>query len=111
MNLVRLGLGFLAVTALFIGVGWATGLRKRGSAVALAAEALVLTLLAGLWFASLGHGGWLLAFLLIGLLASGRAGGPAAWGGPGGFTAQVRVTAITAMRYIAAGWLLSLILG
>ncbi len=31
-------------------------------------EALLLTLFASLWFASLGHGGWLLLFLLIGLL-------------------------------------------
>jgi hypothetical protein len=34
-------------------------------------EALVLTLLAALWFGSLGHGGWLLVFLLLGTLAGG----------------------------------------
>jgi hypothetical protein len=31
-------------------------------------EALLLTLFAALWFASLGHGGWPLLFLLLGLL-------------------------------------------
>lgn len=34
-----------------------------------AAEAGVLTLFASLWFDSLGHGGWFLLFLLVGLLA------------------------------------------
>ena len=34
-------------------------------------EALVLTLLATLWFDSLGSGGWWLVFLLIGVLAIG----------------------------------------
>ena len=34
-------------------------------------EALVLTLLAALWFASLGSGGWWLLFLLFGVLAIG----------------------------------------
>ncbi len=33
------------------------------------AEAGVLTLFASLWFDSLGHGGWFLLFLLVGLLA------------------------------------------
>jgi len=34
-----------------------------------AAEALGATLLAALWFGSLGHGGWVLLFLLLGALA------------------------------------------
>ena len=34
-------------------------------------ESLLLTLLAALWFASLGHGGWFLLFLLLGLLVEG----------------------------------------
>lgn len=34
-------------------------------------EALLLTLLGGLWFGSLGSGGWWLVFLLIGVLAIG----------------------------------------
>jgi hypothetical protein len=31
-------------------------------------ESLLLTLFAALWFGSLGHGGWLLLFLVLGLL-------------------------------------------
>jgi hypothetical protein len=111
VTLVRLGLGFLAVAALFIGLGWVTGPRERRNAVALAAEALVLTLLAGLWFASLGNGGWVPVFLLIGLLASGPAGGPAPQGGGGGPAVRYRATALSALRYVAAGGLLALILG
>ncbi len=34
-------------------------------------RALALTLLAALWFGSLGHGGWLLIFLLLGALVAG----------------------------------------
>ena len=37
------------------------------------ADALLLTLFAGLWFASLGHGGWVLLFLMVGLLVEGPA--------------------------------------
>lgn len=33
-------------------------------------ESLVLTLFASLWFDSLGHGGWWLVFLLVGILAT-----------------------------------------
>ncbi len=36
-------------------------------------ESLVLSLFAALWFASLGHGGWLLLFALLGLLMEGPA--------------------------------------
>jgi hypothetical protein len=34
-----------------------------------AAEALLVTLFAALWFDSLGHGGWWLLFFLVGLMA------------------------------------------
>ena len=36
-------------------------------------EALVLTLVAALWFGSLGHGGWVVLFLLLGALPAGAA--------------------------------------
>jgi hypothetical protein len=82
---------FLLVALLFTGyallaASWLAGppgagspasgprIRLRVSRVvwpAAAGEALVLTLLAALWFDSLGHGGWLLVFSLLGLLASG----------------------------------------
>lgn len=44
---------------------WAT---LRARLILPLGEALLLTLFASLWFASLGHGGWLLLFLLVGLL-------------------------------------------
>lgn len=47
--------------------GWGAALRAAW--LPAAAEALALTLLAALWFGSLGHGGWLLLFLLLGTLA------------------------------------------
>jgi len=68
-----------------------------------AAEALVLTLLAALWFASLGHGGWVLLFLLFGALT----GGWDAWlrrrlaGAPGGPPLWPFVASL--LRYLAAG--------
>lgn len=40
----------------------------RAALPSLAIEALLLTLFAGLWFASLGHGGWVLLFALVGAL-------------------------------------------
>lgn len=110
MTLVRLALAFAAVAALFIGVAWATGRRERGNAAAAAAEALLLTLLGALWFASLGSGGWVPVFLLLGVLSSGigslgGTGGGAAWR-----SVWFRVTAVTTIRYIVAGGLLFLLL-
>jgi hypothetical protein len=111
LTLLRTGLAFLAVAALFVGYGWVAGLRKRRDAIALAAEALALTLLGTLWFASLGHGGWVLVFLLLGLLVSAArtAAGPGA--APSAQTAWLRATALSAVRYVAAGALLFLIAG
>jgi hypothetical protein len=41
---------------------------RRGLLRLLLIEALILSMFAALWFASLGHGGWVLLFLLLGLL-------------------------------------------
>jgi len=74
-------------------------------------EALVLTLLASLWFGSLGHGGWWLVFLLVGALVAGAdrwtrrrlTGAPPVY--------ELRWFALGLFRYLAAGalcsWLLS----
>ena len=43
----------------------------RGRLLVYAGESLLLSLFAALWFASLGHGGWLLLFLLLGILMEG----------------------------------------
>lgn len=50
-------------------VAWGAAVRAAWPPAA--AEAFGLTLLAALWFGSLGHGGWLTVFLLVGALASG----------------------------------------
>jgi hypothetical protein len=77
--LPRLLVAWLAVTVWFL--VWQEGRRRLGGAGAgsqsvswqhralpALAEALLLTLFAALWFASLGHGGWLLLFGLLGAL-------------------------------------------
>jgi len=79
MALPRLLLGWMAAWVLFL--VWevvegkvAGGPREPGrkwlrrAPGAYFIEALLFTLIAGLWFASLGHGGWWLLFGLIGLL-------------------------------------------
>lgn len=107
MTVVRLGLAFLAVGALFVGFAWLAAGKERGNAVTAAAEALLLTLLGALWFSSLGHGSWVLVFLLIGLMVS-VAGHPVGTGAGAGW---FRVTALTALRYLAAGAILALLIG
>ncbi len=71
-SLVLLGWGLLrervAGRAADSGARW----QRPGPRVYLG-EATLLVLLAALWFGSLGHGGWLLLFLLVGLLLEWRA--------------------------------------
>jgi hypothetical protein len=74
--LTRLALAWLLVSAWF--VLWEMGTTRlvpaatpgprRGLLRLLLVEALVVSMFASLWFASLGHGGWVLLFLLLGLL-------------------------------------------
>lgn len=67
------------------------------------AEALFLTLLAALWFGSLGHGGWVVLFLLLGAIA----GGGDRWahsrlrGAPAG--AEVQLFVASLLKYLLAG--------
>jgi hypothetical protein len=86
MSLTTLAGAFVVVGAIFIAAGllttrwgWADGpdstAARPGTASAIARvwpaasfEALLLTLIAALWFGSLGHGGWVLLFLLLGAL-------------------------------------------
>ena len=111
MTLLRLGAAWLAVTVLFVAAAWASGDRDRRSATVAAVEAGVVALLAALWFGSLGHGGWLPVFLLLGLLASGSE----RWRAPAGRgpsrTLRLRATIATTIRYILSGLLLALLLG
>ena len=69
MTLGRLLIAWLFVALWFAVVAWLV--RRRAESLAWATgEALVLTLLASLWFDSLGHGGWWLVFFLVGILVA-----------------------------------------
>ena len=112
MTLSRLVLAWAPVTLGFIGFAWVTerwsaaGHRPRRFA-RVAGEALVLTLLASLWFDSLGHGGWWLLFFLLGVLA----GLPARLREVDSTEAPARravlLGLLDAARYVAAGAILA----
>jgi hypothetical protein len=83
--------------------GWGAALRAVW--LPAAAEAFGLTLLAALWFGSLGHGGWVTVFLLVGALAAG----PERWLRHRLLQTPVRQEVVLFVlglaRYAAAGWL------
>ncbi len=111
MTLVRLGAAWLTVALLFVAAAWLSGDRDRRSAMVAAAEALLVTLLGALWFGSLGHGSWLLVFVLLGLLASGaERWRPSAARGPSRML-RFRATLATTIRYVLSGLILTLLLG
>lgn len=101
------------VAALFLLWAWQANGRQlnRPAALVCMAEAFVLTLLAGLWFGSLGHGGWLLVFLLLGALVAGAERGlrSAFLRSPAG--PELRALALGLARYALAGALLAWRLG
>lgn len=118
MTLGRLALAWAHVALWFIAVAWLTerwrlppgpGWRSRLARVG--AEALVTTLVASLWFDSLGHGGWWLLFLLFGALAAL----PARWreveSGASPARRAVWLGLADAGRYVVAGALLAWRLG
>lgn len=81
MTLGRLLLAWLPVAVWFCLAGWAANRLVGGGVVAnapvttsvflaLAVEALLVTLFGSLWFDSLGHGGWWLLFGLVGILST-----------------------------------------
>jgi hypothetical protein len=108
VSLTAIGEAFAVVAVLFIGAGatlggytggdWGSGIsgssppprpeswgaRLRAVWPGATFEACVVTLVAALWFGSLGHGGWVILFLLLGALPAAerwfrrrRAGAPA----------------------------------
>jgi len=113
MTLVTLCFGWLPVVLLFLAFAWAgNGRRLPRSAVAVTmGESLVLTLLAALWFASLGSGGWPLVFLLLGILVSGAERGLRSAFLRSGFGPEFRGFAVGVARYLIAGGLLAWRLG
>ena len=113
MSLTRLLIAAVAVTAWY--VGWAFAARRlrpdpRPVRYPVeATEAVLLTMFAALWFASLGHGGWWVLFLVVGLLVEGPlrlrhrgdlAGEPLPW----------RPLLLGTLRILGAGAVLSLLL-
>lgn len=80
MTLLRLVLGWAAVTAWFflfelieqriVGPVPVAGRFRAGWKVYVT-DAVLFTLFAALWFASLGSGGWVLLFLMFGLVVEG----------------------------------------
>jgi hypothetical protein len=116
MSLTTVLTAFAAVAVLFLAVAFATHRRLPMRAVwVVLAEAFVLTLLAALWFGSLGHGGWLLVFLLLGMLVAGAERGlrlaflRSAERPP--LSAESRAFLLGMVRYVAAGALLAWRLG
>ena len=90
MTLAVVALGWAAVTAWYL--AWEAARRRRGDPTVTGSagwlgpdwrlymvEAALITLLAALWFGSLGHGGWVPLFVLIGAMTEWAArirGGP-----------------------------------
>ncbi len=123
MSLTTIGIAFVLVALVFVGAGMLTGdrglgigdsgkedvsrsgtwrARLRAIWPGAAFEALILTLVAALWFGSLGSGGWVTLFLLLGALPAGDrwvrrrlAGGPSR-GEPALFVASL-------LKYLRAG--------
>ena len=100
MTLVTLSFAWLLVFAVFLAAARLRGAVVRRTLAVAGAEALVLTLLAGLWFGTAGRGGWLLVFFLLGTLVAGADRGF----GPRGFWLDLA-------RYLAAGAVLAWRLG
>jgi hypothetical protein len=95
-----LGLGDSGETGTTASRSWSS--RVRAAWPGATFEALVLTLLAALWFGSLGHGGWVTLFLLLGALPAGDrwlrrrlAGAPA-----GG---ETKAFAASLLKYLLSG--------
>ena len=112
MTLGRLVLAWAPVAVWLVAVawvseGWSGGGPMQRRLARVGTEAGALTLLASLWFDSLGHGGWWLVFLLVGVLA----GLPARLRERESIDAPLRravlLAGLDAARYVAAGGILA----
>ncbi|OGT94708.1 MAG: hypothetical protein A2083_06500 [Gemmatimonadetes bacterium GWC2_71_9] len=113
MSLVTIVLAFVPVAVLFLGAGWLAGGRKltRAAALVVTLEALVLTLLAALWFGSLGHGGWFAVFVLLGVLVAGAERGLRFAFLRSSGRAELRQFGLGLLKYVLAGAILAWRLG
>lgn len=113
MTLTSGVVAWILVSALFLGWTWlARGRVLNGAAAGvLLVEAAVLTLLAGLWFSSFGHGGWVLMFALLGILVAGAERGTRTAFLRSAVRPEVREFGLGVARYLAAGALLAWRLG
>lgn len=107
----RLVLAWAPVVVWFVAVAWVSerwsGGQMQRRIARVGTEAGALTLLASLWFDSLGHGGWWLVFLLVGVLAGlpARLRERESTGAP--LRRAVLLAGLDAARYVAAGGILA----
>ena len=113
MSLVRVSVAFALVAVLFLAAAWAfRGRHLNGAAVLVClGESAVLTLLAGLWFGSIGSGGWPLVFVLVGMLVAGSERGLRSAFLRSFGRAELAGFVVDVARYAAAGGLLAWRLG
>jgi hypothetical protein len=113
MTLSSALIAWVLVVALFLGWAWLAHSRQLNGAAALVllGEAAVLTLLAGLWFSSFGHGGWVLMFLLLGSLVAGAERGTRTAFLRSAIRPELLEFGLGVARYLAAGALLAWRLG
>ena len=109
MTLTSAVIAWALVAALFLGWTWlARGRQLNGAAAAvLVGEAALLSLLAGLWFSSFGHGGWMLMFLLLGVLVAGAERGTRTAFLRSAVRPELQEFGLGVARYLAAGALLA----
>jgi hypothetical protein len=113
MNLTRVVLAFLPVAVLFLVTSRLASRRRlsRAAWTVILSEAGALTLLAALWFGTLGAGGWPLVFLLLGLLVSGAERGLRFAFLPSDGRQELLGFGVGVARYVVAGAILAWRLG
>ena len=107
---VTTGLALVAVLFLLV-ARLEYGKLVRAAVIMVLVESLVLTLLGGLWFGSLGRGGWLLVFALLGLLNAGSGRGLRSAFLRSAERPSWRPFVVDFARYVVAGALLAWRLG
>lgn len=108
----RLALAWALVALWFYAAWWLTEQRQSATGqtalrvLRCAGEALVVTLIASLWFDTLGHGGWWVLCALLGMLAAVPARLREVESGVAPVRRAALLVVADAARYVAAGVLL-----